>query len=87
MSYVTAHVLDSVAGTLGLTGRGGPAWNGLDVGSPFDFEEQSALYLPTHLPDPAAPGFIEAEGGRHRCASFDSRPEGPRLRMRRLSGL
>ncbi len=30
------------------------------VPSPFDFEEQSALYLPTHLPDPAAPGFIEA---------------------------
>ncbi|WP_095992643.1 ATP-dependent DNA helicase [Cystobacter fuscus] len=30
------------------------------VPSPFDFERQSALYLPTHLPDPAAPGFIEA---------------------------
>ncbi|QRN98580.1 ATP-dependent DNA helicase [Archangium violaceum] len=32
----------------------------VSVPSPFDFEEQSALYLPTHLPDPAAPGFIEA---------------------------
>ncbi len=30
------------------------------VPSPFDFEEQAALYLPTHLPDPSAPGFIEA---------------------------
>jgi ATP-dependent DNA helicase DinG len=32
----------------------------LAVASPFDFEKQAALYLPTHLPDPAAPGFIEA---------------------------
>lgn len=30
------------------------------VPSPFDFERQSSLYLPTHLPDPTAPGFIEA---------------------------
>jgi ATP-dependent DNA helicase DinG len=32
----------------------------LAVPSPFDFEQQAALYLPTHLPDPAVPGFIEA---------------------------
>ncbi|HVG58740.1 MAG TPA: ATP-dependent DNA helicase [Hyalangium sp.] len=32
----------------------------LAVPSPFDFEQQAALYLPTHLPDPAMPGFIEA---------------------------
>lgn len=32
----------------------------VSVPSPFDFGRQSALYLPTHLPDPAAPGFIEA---------------------------
>ncbi|MBU8899652.1 ATP-dependent DNA helicase [Corallococcus sp. H22C18031201] len=32
----------------------------LSVPSPFDFPRQSALYLPTHLPDPSAPGFIEA---------------------------
>ena len=31
----------------------------LAVPSPFDFPRQAALYLPTHLPDPAAPGFIE----------------------------
>jgi ATP-dependent DNA helicase DinG len=30
------------------------------VPSPFDFGQQAALYLPTHLPDPSAPGFIEA---------------------------
>ncbi|MET0402335.1 MAG: ATP-dependent DNA helicase, partial [Cystobacter sp.] len=30
------------------------------VPSPFDFERQSALYLPTHLPDPPVSGFIEA---------------------------
>jgi ATP-dependent DNA helicase DinG len=32
----------------------------LTVPSPFDFPRQAALYLPTHLPDPTAPGFIEA---------------------------
>jgi len=32
----------------------------LSVASPFDFARQAALYLPTHLPDPAVPGFIEA---------------------------
>ncbi len=32
----------------------------LTVPSPFDFPRQSALYLPTHLPDPTAPGFIES---------------------------
>ncbi|WP_163994475.1 ATP-dependent DNA helicase [Pyxidicoccus caerfyrddinensis] len=31
----------------------------LAVPSPFDFPTQAALYTPTHLPDPAAPGFIE----------------------------
>lgn len=31
----------------------------LTVPSPFDFERQAALYLPTHLPDPTARGFIE----------------------------
>ncbi len=32
----------------------------VQVPSPFDYTEQAALYLPTHLPDPSAPGFIEA---------------------------
>ncbi|XXF81679.1 helicase C-terminal domain-containing protein [Myxococcaceae bacterium GXIMD 01537] len=32
----------------------------LAVPSPFDFQRQAALYLPTGLPDPVVPGFIEA---------------------------
>ncbi|MDY7227709.1 ATP-dependent DNA helicase [Hyalangium rubrum] len=32
----------------------------LSVASPFNFAQQAALYLPTHLPDPAVTGFIEA---------------------------
>lgn len=32
----------------------------LAVASPFDFREQAALYLPTDLPEPTAPGFVEA---------------------------
>jgi len=47
----------------------------LDVGSPFDFDEQALLYCPLHLPDPRDPGYeaamhdelvllIEAAGGR-----------------------
>lgn len=27
-------------------------WNGVDVGSPLDFEKQAILYVPTHLPEP-----------------------------------
>lgn len=30
------------------------------VDSPFDFPRQAALYVPSHLPEPNAPGFIEA---------------------------
>ncbi len=32
----------------------------LAVGSPFDFERQAALYLPTHLPEPNDPEFPRA---------------------------
>lgn len=32
----------------------------LSVPSPFDYGQQAALYLPTHLPEPSAPGFVEA---------------------------
>ncbi|HXX31149.1 MAG TPA: ATP-dependent DNA helicase [Myxococcaceae bacterium] len=32
----------------------------LAVPSSFDYREQSALYLPTHLPEPNQPGFVEA---------------------------
>jgi ATP-dependent DNA helicase DinG len=30
------------------------------VASPFDYREQAALYAPSHLPEPNAPGFVEA---------------------------
>lgn len=32
----------------------------VSVASPFDYPRQAALYLPKHLPEPSAPGFIEA---------------------------
>jgi ATP-dependent DNA helicase DinG len=32
----------------------------LAVDSPFDFEQQAALYLAPHLPEPNAPGFVDA---------------------------
>lgn len=32
----------------------------LNVASPFDFQEQSLLYVPQHLPDPRDPGFMKA---------------------------
>src|SRR6478609_9290867 len=43
---------DSVAGTLGLRGEGAPAWQGLDVGSPFDYPRQAIAYVAQHLPAP-----------------------------------
>jgi len=32
----------------------------LSVPSSFDYREQAALYLPNHLPEPNAPGFVES---------------------------
>jgi len=32
----------------------------VQVTSPFDFPQQAALYVPGHLPEPNAPGFVEA---------------------------
>ena len=66
---------DSVAGTLGLTGRGGPAWNGLDVGSPFHYKQQAIAYVAKNLPPPGRDGtsdktfdeieaLVRAAGGR-----------------------
>ncbi|HLS46705.1 MAG TPA: ATP-dependent DNA helicase [Ornithinicoccus sp.] len=66
---------DSVAGTLGLTGRGGPAWNGLDVGSPFNYKQQAIAYVAKDLPPPGRDGtsdkvfdeieaLVRAAGGR-----------------------
>lgn len=37
------------ARTLGLVGT---EWTGLDVGSPFDYQQQAILYLPRDIPEP-----------------------------------
>ncbi|MEO6143256.1 MAG: ATP-dependent DNA helicase, partial [Dermatophilaceae bacterium] len=66
---------DSVAGTLGLRGEGAPIWQGLDVGSPFDYPRQAIAYVAKHLPSPGRDGIapetldeieelIRASGGR-----------------------
>ena len=71
---------DSLAGALGLVADAdapfaGPDWQGLDVGSPFDFDRQAILYVARHLPPPGRDGIpeealdeagdlVEAAGGR-----------------------
>jgi ATP-dependent DNA helicase DinG len=67
---------DSAAGSVGLLGGGdAPNWQGLDVGSPFDYPRQGILYLAKHLPAPGRDGtspqvfdelaeLITAAGGR-----------------------
>jgi ATP-dependent DNA helicase DinG len=73
---------DVLAGRLGLD-RAERAWQGIDVGSPFDYEQQALLYCAAHLPDPRAAAFepamheelaslVDAAGGR-TLALFTSR--------------
>ncbi|MGK2958793.1 MAG: ATP-dependent DNA helicase [Acidimicrobiales bacterium] len=50
---------DSLAGRLGLD-RASLEWDGLDVGSPFDYPNQALLYCAAHLPDPRAADFEAA---------------------------
>ena len=50
---------DAVAGTLGLRGEGAPEWQGLDVGSPFDYPKQAIAYVAKHLPAPGRDGISE----------------------------
>lgn len=71
-------VLTSATLPARLPSRLGVPQNGvteLDVGSPFDYEEQAVLYCAAHLPDPRKTGYlaaladelvglIEAAGGR-----------------------
>ncbi len=38
----------------------GTAWQGLDVGSPFDYARQSILYVAKHLPQPGRDGLQQA---------------------------
>lgn len=73
---------EPIAHRLGLD-RAGRPWRGLDVGSPFDYEQQALLYCAAHLPEPRAAGYeaamldelaalVQAAGGR-TLALFTSR--------------
>ncbi len=72
----------SPAWRLGLD-RSNAVWDGIDVGSPFDYANQALLYCAAHLPDPRAKSFeaamldeleslMRAAGGR-TLALFTSR--------------
>ncbi|MFL6174809.1 MAG: ATP-dependent DNA helicase [Marmoricola sp.] len=51
-----------VAGSLGLSPKAaGESWNGIDVGSPFDYGQQSILYVAKHLPQPGRDGLQKAQ--------------------------
>ncbi|MEV4900511.1 ATP-dependent DNA helicase [Citricoccus sp. NPDC055426] len=80
MTSATLAIGDSfqpVAGAVGLLGESAPAWNGLDVGSPFDYARQGVLYVARHLPKPgrfASPEsydeleqLLRASGGGALC--------------------
>ena len=51
---------EPVAASLGLSGEGAPAWQGVDVGSPFDYPRQAIAYVAKHLPAPGRDGISEA---------------------------
>lgn len=51
---------DTIATTMGLRGPGSPPWQGLDVGSPFDYRHQAIAYVATHLPPPGRDGLADA---------------------------
>jgi ATP-dependent DNA helicase DinG len=66
---------DAVARSIGLSGPDSPPWQGLDVGSPFDYPKQAILYVARHLPPPGRDGtspqaldeladLVTAAGGR-----------------------
>ena len=52
---------DAVATSLGLEPADrGEKWEGLDVGSPFDYGQQAILYVARHLPAPGRDGLTQA---------------------------
>lgn len=46
---------DYIVSRLGV----GPAYEGLDVGTPFDYPTQGRLYVPVHLPEPKGSDQVE----------------------------
>src|SRR5690625_2656749 len=74
---------DAAASSFGLTGESAPSWQGLDVGSPFDYGRQAILYVARDLPTPGRDGpqsamidrlagLLSASDGRALCL-FSSR--------------
>jgi ATP-dependent DNA helicase DinG len=66
---------EPIARQVGLTGDDAPAYEALDVGSPFDYPRQAILYVARRLPPPGRDGaspaatdelatLVEAAGGR-----------------------
>ncbi|WP_460461203.1 ATP-dependent DNA helicase, partial [Angustibacter peucedani] len=51
---------DAVARSVGLSGPDAPSWQGIDVGSPFDYSKQAILYCAKHLPPPGRDGTSDA---------------------------
>ena len=51
----------ATASSLGLAAtEEGESWQGIDVGSPFDYPQQAILYVAKHLPAPGRDGFTAA---------------------------
>ncbi|WP_246000030.1 ATP-dependent DNA helicase [Nocardioides pocheonensis] len=52
----------AVARTVGLDPAAeGGSWQGIDVGSPFDYARQAILYVARHLPQPGRDGLQQAQ--------------------------
>jgi len=50
-----------LAGSVGLDREAeGGSWQGIDVGSPFDYGQQAILYVAKHLPQPGRDGLQQA---------------------------
>ena len=61
---------DAVATSLGLDVKDrGEGWEGLDVGSPFDYQRQAILYVARHLPRPGRDGLTSAHSTRSSRSS------------------
>ena len=68
---------DAVATSLGLEPADrGERWEGLDVGSPFDYQRQAILYVARHLPPPGRDGLTRRSSTR--SPSWSTRPRGAR---------